>query len=356
MNRKRRKILNALRKREKQVDDEATLHETPQAESPPLVVKENFILEPVERVVTENQPSTSITTFELPGTLPTCMEEVLSEICNPHLMTPKIYVSGREGTQVVSQSDFEASEVKWRAEKELSYSQSISPVGSLPALELRTRRPVTQLVPILPMLRWGSMPEEPESQLLECESRKELTLTLAPSFNQCIAFDVPMSLVVVALPDLTETSYENELSNCDVQMEQIIDEIFAAIREHGMLVRFNKSFLALFLLRMDQLTAGKVCQRIKESVRRLAYFKLHLPFEPQLKFGVSEHLPGQHGDAEKLVREALHNMDLAEHLGEGAIVREVDKDLSLEREHQDAHFTLGDIWLKQLSKRQEEHH
>lgn len=241
----------------------------------------------------------------------------------------------------------------WDAER-LARNIAISPSVYLPSRVLRTRKPVTDAVPILPMLKWGTMPDDPNSQLLECDSRDDLIATITPSFCQCETFSVPMSLIVVGLPDLAEINPFQDWKECELQEQRIIDEIFAAIKEHGMLIRFDQRLLALFLLRVDQFTAGKVCQRIKEAVRRLAFFKLHLDHEPTLRFGVSEHRPGDAGKADRLVREAISNMDLAEHLGGGAIVREVDKNLSLAHVRPSAHFSLGDLLSRQAKQNLEE--
>ncbi len=286
---------------------------------------------------------------------PKCMGDLVNKIFTPSPPAQKIFIAGPRGTAVMSNERIlessipaECTTVVWNTEIDAT-EMDVQP-ACLPARELRTHKPVTQPVPILPILRWGTMPDDPNLQLLECNSIKELIATLIPTFEQCLSFNITTSLIVVGLPDLAEVSEANDWDRCDMQEQQIIDEIFHAIREFGMLIRFDRRFLALFLLRVDQLTASKVCQRIKEGVRRLAYFKFHLRHEPALRFGVSDHKSGTPGNAERLVREALRNMDLAEHLGGGAIVREVDKNLSLERAREDAHFSVGDVWLRQLKQ------
>lgn len=287
---------------------------------------------------------------------PMCLNDVVVEVCGGHAQQRKLFVSGAHGTDVAfeqSEADSETCSegVPWDAEKGVRNIE-ISHLTCLPARELLTGKPVNEPVPILPMLRWSTMPDDPNSQLLECDSTENLIATITPSFEQCATFKVPMSLIVVGLPDLTEGTPVEDWQKCDLQEQLILEEIFAAIKENGMLIRFEKRLVALFLLRVDQFIAGKVCQRIKESVRRLAFFKLHLDREPTLRFGVSEHQPGGCGNAERLVREAINNMDLAEHLGSGAIVREADKKLSLEYARPSAHFGIGDLLSRQSKQKQ----
>ena len=152
-------------------------------------------------------------------------------------------------------------------------------------------------------------------------------------------FKLPISIILVEVSTGTETVGKRRLKKACANLDLVIAR---ALENGNIVVRYGKTRFAVLLLDADENLAGKICQRIKETIHRYWYINLKLKAHLVLEFAVSEHATFGGNDFAELIFGNERDIRIARALGDGAIIRhhEVKRHF---QEHDPLHFHVGDV-------------
>ncbi len=125
-------------------------------------------------------------------------------------------------------------------------------------------------------------------------------------------------------------------------LKQIEVVLRTAVGDSGVALRCGRYQFAFLLTGVNDVTAGKICQRIKEAIHQYCYFKLKLKQQLNLEFAISQHQPSDRNDFADLVFSNDQTIRIARALGDGAIVTRRDVKERFQR-HEKYLFHIGEV-------------
>jgi len=150
---------------------------------------------------------------------------------------------------------------------------------------------------------------------------------------------LPLSTILVEVSDdNAEHLGKRKLKKAISQLTKVIQ---STLDIGDLMVRYDKRKFALLLIDVDELAAGKICQRIKEAIHHHWYCTMKLKNHLCIEFAVAQHDIFSGNDFAELIFGNERNIHLARALGDGAVITRTDaKDRF--REHRGLHFRLGE--------------
>ena len=158
----------------------------------------------------------------------------------------------------------------------------------------------------------------------ECSQIEELCIVFANQFEVCRQMDAPVAVILIEFVNFDDLERFNEQGLEDL-LKAVIKQVHTVIRSQDMLARYNKKHLAILMADADQIVGAKVCQRIKESVQKYAYFHPGI-HSMELEFGIADDSESGYLELESILFSAARALNRAHELGSGAIVRTCDLD------------------------------
>jgi len=152
-------------------------------------------------------------------------------------------------------------------------------------------------------------------------------------------FKLPISVVLIEVATGTENVGKRRLKKACANLDLVIAK---ALENGNIVVRCGKARFAVLLLDADENLAGKICQRIKETIHRHWFIKQKLKPHFVLEFAISEHTTFGGNDFAELIFGNERDIRIARALGDGAIIRhhEVKRHF---QEHDPLHFQVGEV-------------
>jgi diguanylate cyclase (GGDEF)-like protein len=172
-----------------------------------------------------------------------------------------------------------------------------------------------------------------------CSKIEELSIVLDAQLQACRQLAMPVALITMEVMNFDELTDPN-MHGPDALVNKVAHHLMSVVRAQDVLVQYGGKFIACLVVDADQNVAAKVCQRIKESVHKYSF--LHKSICPiQLEFGIADDSLDRSEQLEVLLFAAAKSLEFAHHLGDGAIVRALDLDQSIDESPKE-HFVPGD--------------
>lgn len=134
-------------------------------------------------------------------------------------------------------------------------------------------------------------------------------------------FRLPFSVVLLEIQGLQNQTGARK-RKAKKLMKSLSSVVRRAVGPGDLVVRSAFNQFSLLLLGHDEVSAGKVCERIKHAIRHYLYFQPEQQPHLELGFAIAQHLPCESDcdDLADLVFSNERTMRLARALGDGAIV------------------------------------
>lgn len=179
-----------------------------------------------------------------------------------------------------------------------------------------------------------------ESRVPHCSGPDEVVEHFVEALNKYPGTVLRLPIATVLMEVTSEgTSSKRTMRKALKQVESVLR---FAVGDAGVVIRCGKVKFAFMLPGADDVTAAKVCQRIKEAIHQHCYFKLKLKDRLYIEFAISQHEPANINDFAELVFSNEQTIRIARALGDGAIVTRRDVKERFQR-HESYLFHLGEI-------------
>lgn len=132
-------------------------------------------------------------------------------------------------------------------------------------------------------------------------------------------FRLPFALVLIEVLGLTNETGSRKRKTRKT-MRSLGKVVRKAVGTGDLVVRCGSNQFSLLLLGHDEVSAGKVCERIKNAIHHYMYIVLKRKESLELEFAIAQHVPGGGDDIAELVFSNQQVIRLARALGDGAIV------------------------------------
>ncbi len=179
-----------------------------------------------------------------------------------------------------------------------------------------------------------------ESRVPHCSGPDEVVEHFVEALNKYPQTVLRLPIATVLLEVTGDGGTSNRMMK--KALKQIEYVLRFAVGDAGVVVRCGKNKFAFMLTGVDDVTAGKVCQRIKEAIHHHCYFKLKLKDRLYIEFAISQHEPANINDFAELVFSNEQTIRIARALGDGAIVTRREVKERFQR-HESYTFHLGEV-------------
>lgn len=153
-------------------------------------------------------------------------------------------------------------------------------------------------------------------------------------------FRLPYTVILLEIFGLPKDSKSQKRSTNRV-VKQIAKVLRGAVSAKDVVVRCGFNRFALLLPGLDEVAAGKICQRIKAAIHHLVYFRLKRNEQIEVEFAMSQHKPCEGEDLVELIFSNERTIRLARALGDGAIVSRTEAKEGF-HSHHNFSFQLGE--------------
>lgn len=160
---------------------------------------------------------------------------------------------------------------------------------------------------------------------------------------------LPISTVLIEVSDDNAELSRKKLKGALQDLAQVIR---STLNDGDIVVKYGKEKYAVLLLNVDEVSAGKLCHRIKEAMHLHWFLKQKLTTHLTVEFAIAQHDLYGGNDFAEMIFGNEKNIHLARALGDGAIVTRTDAKEHF-REHKDFQFRLGDELCSDIYEKQD---